>query len=63
MKRETRIEKMVSAIIDWDSTDGDYLEDVLINGFKGYNNMTDSELLKEYKNYRRQYAKMYLKDK
>jgi hypothetical protein len=51
MKRETRIYKMVEGLIQADSVSGDYLDHVLRQGFRGFENMTDTELIIQYNKY------------
>ena len=49
--RETMIEHLTGSMFDVMETDAEYRWMLCQIGFKGYNNMTDQELMQEYKEY------------
>jgi len=49
--RDTAINHLTDSMIDALEQDGSYLESIIAQGFKGFNNYTDEELIQEYRDY------------
>jgi hypothetical protein len=49
--RGTMIDHLTGSMIDAIQQDDDYLVCVIAEGFKGFNNYTDDELVQEYRDY------------
>jgi len=49
--RDTMIDHLTGSMIDAIQQDDDYLLCVIAEGFKGFNNYTDEELIQEYRDY------------
>jgi hypothetical protein len=49
--RGTMIKHLTGSMIDAIQQDDDYLVCVIAEGFKGFNNYTDDELIQEYRDY------------
>lgn len=49
--RETIIQHLTGSMFDFMESDAEYRWMLCRMGFQGYDNMTDAELIQEYKNY------------
>ena len=49
--RDTMIDHLAGSMVDAMEQDSDYCDIICRAGFKGYDNMTDTELIAEYREY------------
>lgn len=49
--RETMIDHLMGSTFDALEQAPDYLSSIIYDGFKGFNNYTDEELIQEYRDY------------
>ena len=51
ISRDTMINHLTESMFDSMMQDDVYMESVILDGFKGFNNYTDDELIQEYRDY------------
>ena len=49
--RDTMIEHLTASVFDAMSQDDSYMVCIIEDGFKGFNNYSDAELIQEYRDY------------
>lgn len=49
--RDTMINHLTGSMFDAMAQDDTYMETIIMQGFKGFNNYTDAELIQEYRDY------------
>ena len=51
ISRDTMIYHLTESMFDSMMQDDVYMESIILDGFKGFNNYTDDELIQEYRDY------------